>query len=132
MLVNSLSEKIDIPHEPGAWIQVKPLTFAARESARQKAKLRMYEEMRAVSAMAASLPDDVRKRSAEKAESAEPKERDLLAEYDADTVVDGALAAWSYDEEIGKPSEQLDAATLEWAALTILERNVRPPANGQA
>lgn len=126
MLIKNKRDRIDIPHEEGQWLEVTPLSYGAREEARQVAKRRQWDEMAAVSKLAASLPEDMRKRK----ESAEPAERDQLDEYDAATVVDCAVTAWSYDEPVETPSEQLDAATMEWAARAILERNIRPPASG--
>ncbi len=138
----AVTEKVDIPDEPGEWMRFKSLSWGQRQQAREIAKTRgMDEAKRAVEMMRMLADEDAdiekqvdearAKRDAKMDPDEDEAERDVLGMYDPATVVDYGIAEWSYKEAKTKPSEQLSPETVEWAARQIMERNTRPPSKSQ-
>lgn len=113
------STRIDIPGEPGQWLEIRGLDYLQRREARKVA----------LANIASDLADyaEIQKYRAEKAEAAdsdnadddtEPTRDQVLAGFDWPTVTRYGLTAWSYDGEL-KPLE-LDEGTLKFAVASIL------------
>lgn len=120
--------QVQIPHEPGSWMQFRrlpwPLLLAA-EQARQK---------RALKNLAENLEDDVvdvlNKVKSEVDRSdrkATPKaERDFEELYDRGIILHSGIAAWSYGDEVTRELiDDLDEQTADWAFREILRPSVR-------
>jgi len=138
----AVTEKVEIPDEPGEWMRFRALSWGQRQQAREIAKTRAMDEakrtmdlMRLMAGEDADINAAVDEARAKRAAKVDPdedeSEPDVLGQYDPATVVDYGIAEWSYTERKTKPSDQLSPETVEWAARQIMERNTRPPSKSQ-
>ena len=128
-LINSQDTKrLEIPHEPGQWMEFRRLRRHELEEARRVS-------LRETMARAAELPAAVIEsaRQARLQQDSPPVEPSPRAAYDDDTLIKYGLVAWSYDAPCDDAYKaDLDDETAEWAAQSIFEMNVRSPGEGVA
>lgn len=129
---------VQIPHEPGEWMDLRPLTFMELDDAQMKGYVGMLKgvgEMEEVSAtvvkiMAAQADAQAETAAAtgdeEEGEVAAAVKRveaepDPLAGLDAYTVLCAGIVAWSYEDEVTPENIRLlDPETATWAAAEIV------------
>ena len=116
------TERVDIPHEPGQWMEFRLLSGRELDEAEQ-AQTRRFLQM--VAGMDAGTLDAMRNLSGTSRADVRPDT------YDKEKLVEYGVAAWSYGvpcDAAGKA--QLDARTRDWAASIVLERNTRTEGEG--
>ena len=142
MLVDRHVKRLDVPHEPGEWLELRRLSFGELRDLRR-------ESEGAYLAALAVLPDNVldaqlrleseraekRRKAAEEAKAAgaddvpaaDGPKGDPLAGKDIATVLGFGVVGWSYTGADGEPVPvtgeaiaMLDEATAVWAAREIL------------
>ena len=103
MLIRTVTRKIELPHEKGAWIEVRDLP---RKVIKESKRLNMVESME-------SLKDfgDVMK--AFMGQTPDPNVKETVESYDLDYILEYAITGWSYDEKFSKEA--------------IADRRHRPP-----
>jgi hypothetical protein len=121
------TDKVEIPHEAGEWIEFRPLTWAELErsaaiamEARQAMSLRTtgsltLEQMNKI--------DEVRKSA-----SSAPVEDEAEDETPLDmaTMLHSAIVTWSYEEPVTDENvDDLDPVTGKWAFDLVRERSTR-------
>jgi hypothetical protein len=123
MLVGTTdTERVDIPHESGQWMEFKLLSGRELDEAEQAQTKRF---LRMVAGMDAGTLDAMRKMSGSPAADARPDT------YDKEKLVEHGVVAWSYDEPCTAAKKALlDARTRDWAAAAIIERNTRTEGEG--
>ena len=120
-LIDKSPKRSDIPHEPGEWVDLRLLSGAQMDKAQDSATTKMMAKMSDVLPLMKSLPQ-----SDSKPDDSINTRR---ISYDPTILLESALAAWSYAEDVSSDTiEQLDAITRDWLWDTIVEQNTRPPA----
>ncbi len=121
-LVSQNVQQIEIPHEPGEWLNLRPLSWLQLTQAREIQTRTVLERMRA---MGGEVVGEFREEpSAEVPESED--ESDPLSNLDRRTVLRGGVVGWSYREKFNRDKlDDLDEETAEWAARTIIGLNQR-------
>jgi hypothetical protein len=134
MLVRNLfSPQIEIPNEPGQWMQFRRLNsrrIALCVERRQSDALNKMKELG--SDGLALIRDAAKSRDKDK----DPVVVDPLDAYDRDLLLTFGISAWSYPAdvttELSDENGGLDAATSEWAAREVLKFNGLLPAEKDA
>ena len=124
MLVrNLLSPKIDIPHEPGQWMQFRRLNARRIAECTDKRQMDALSRMKALGADGLAM---IRDAQDAKKDAPKPKANPLDA-YDTELLLVKGIAAWSYDgdpkTELTSDDGGLDPKTSAWAAAEILKFN---------
>lgn len=137
MLVNTIKRRLDVPGEPGEWIEIRRLSWRQMDTAREtrqtavllRVKALGGDIFKALQEQAASAPAPVEAVAGLPAESvalAEP-ERPDAGEYDRAALLAAGVVGWSYADEAGNrvkvsPAtlDQLDEETAAWLATEIL------------
>jgi hypothetical protein len=110
-IVSKISKRIEVPEEPGQWIEIRMLSWLTLDKARKE---RMKELMGMRDLFV--LLKDVTANGA--AESVKAAEQDPLQSFDQLTLLRSGIVSWSYGE--GVAPEELEEKTAKWAALEIL------------
>jgi len=112
--------RLDIPHEPGQWVEVALLTGLEMDEAEGAAEdrvLNKYGKNVDIFAKIAKLDVD----------SGERPTPEPHTEYDALTVLRYGVRAWSYPEPVTPENlEALDVATRDFLHREIVAANTRP------
>jgi len=116
------TERRDVPHEAGEWIEFRRLSGRELDEAEETQTRR---SLAMVKGLDVGAMDIMRQQAPPTAPS------DPVASYDKDILVRYAISGWSYGEEcINENKERLDAMTRDWAAAVVVEMNVRPLGEG--
>ena len=128
MLIGNVVTKLDIPHEPGEWVEVRKLnhkTLARAAQARSEAGISSMK------ALGAELLTALRQAKDEVAEAATATAISPDA-YDRDLVLQGGIVRWSYAVPVTPESlGDLDEVTAKWLASEIVTRSVAGPSAEQ-
>ena len=126
MLTSKIRRRIELPHEPEQWVEVRQLNYLQLDLARDIFQMRNMDRM-------ARLDTKTRQQIAElriailQAEkptvAAIVEPADPLAGYDVQTLLQAGVIAWSYDEAVTPESvDQLDEATAEYVARELVPK----------
>jgi len=116
------TERRDVPGEEGEWMEFRKLTGGELDQAQEVA---MKKAIALVQGVDGAAIEAMRSGAAAAAEEGDS--------YDADTLVEYGVVAWSYTEPCDAENKRrLEAATRDWAAGVIKEMNVRPPVSAAA
>lgn len=115
--------RVQLEHEPGEWIDVRPLSWRQAEEALRiahTAKLReltgMGDALLGAMEMAKDLPGEIMAASAAEAAGAE-------AVYDTATLLRHGVVAWSYPEPVtAETLDELDPITVQAIVAELLPR----------
>ena len=129
-LRSAMKKRLDVPGEKGAWIEIQPITAsieAAAEFAAQSALMQSKAGLRNL--LSALSPEQVQALSKRHEEVvAEDWIAAKLNGLDLAILINGSVTAWSYDEDLSNPADQLISDTARWLGRQIVELNWRPPA----
>jgi len=117
-LVRGQVKRLDIPDEPGEWVEIKKLPWGLLEGARQKRTDVVIERTRAWGAEMFEMLRGVQ--SSDVTAAADPTN-----EYDRGFLLRHAVQAWSYDAELPDAVEELEEETADWLAKEIVSFNSR-------
>ena len=137
MLTKGIIQRIDLPWEPGEWIDISPLGFRAIRRAREVRTLEQIKLFSAVQSVSSDATTQAMQSAAEQikqdltpeaeAEKAAALEADKkrkaadLNEYDVPTLLHEGIVAWSYDEKITPAAiDTLDEVTAEYVAQHLI------------
>ncbi len=110
------SKKIDIPHEPGEWFEIKKLSWRQLELA---SDIKSEEATKRLKKMGSDIVGSMQKVKTEQIEQQDPQ-----FTYDRGFVLEAGLVGWSYDAELNKANiELLDEETARWAFYQIVGLN---------
>ncbi len=116
MLTKGITKRVELPHEPGAWIEVKLLGYRQLEAAKQKRlfdQIKIFRELgpQAPTVTPAIDPDG----------PVVPVVPDPLNTYDQGMLLEAAIVAWSYDAKVTIDAIQsLDEQTAEYVARQVV------------
>lgn len=118
-LVRGQTLRLDIPHEPGEWVEIKKLPWGLLDGAREA-------RTRAVILRAKDMGPELMAslRDAGKREDVQEALADEVNEYDRGFLFEHAIAAWSYDAPVSDVAD-LDEVTADWLAREIVQFNSR-------
>lgn len=143
-------DRLDVPHEPGEWIEIKArlshweLQHAkdVKRAAAQAEMMRAAEALTMVQGAIDKLMDDpAMKEQFEQGMTA--KKRDDRSDsgmeaYDEYVLFEHAIVAWSYKGESGEPAaisaesvRDLDTETVDWLQGELASRNIIGRALGE-
>lgn len=111
-LVSGIKKRVDFPHEPGQWAEIRKLSWRLLDAAREKKSKAVIRDF-------AEYPPELlqsRINDAGGEQAIRDREKDPLAEYDHDYLLEKALEAWSYDapvSEYGDLDEDTKAFLIE-------------------
>lgn len=123
MLTHKIIRRVELPHEPGAWIDVRQLSYLQLDFAREIGATQALERMGKITpelrqqlaearvAIARAQGDDVSVLVA----------GDPLAGYDVQTLLQAGIVAWSYDDPVTPQSvDELDEKTADYVARELV------------
>lgn len=116
MLISG-TERVEIPHEPNEWMELKRL------NAKKLGKAREAKTLSAMELMKAAGPEFMAQARAAASETAAQRAAtsDPLDSFDAWKLCEYGIKGWSYDAEVTVANiEDLDETTLHWASREIL------------
>jgi hypothetical protein len=130
MLVRNLfSPQIEIPNEPGQWMQFRRLNSRRIALCVERRQTEALNKMKELGADGLALIRDAaatRDKSQDDLNKPKPV-ADPLDAYDRDLLLTLGISAWSYPAdvttELSDENGGLDAATSEWAARQVLKFN---------
>jgi 23S rRNA U2552 (ribose-2'-O)-methylase RlmE/FtsJ len=115
MLISNQAQRVDIPHEPGEWMEIKKLSW------RQLVLAADIQTDETISRLKKIGGDLFKSLTTEKAK----QETDSSLKYDRGFVLEAGICRWSYDADVNKENiEKLDEQTAKWAfdAITGLNK----------
>ncbi len=113
-LINDKTRKVDIPHEPGEWMELKKLSW------RQLALAADIQTDETIGRLKKLGGDLFKALTNEKAK----QELNPALQYDRGFVLEAGISRWSYDVKVTKETiETLDEETAKWAFEEILDLN---------
>lgn len=124
MLVGK-TERRDIPHEDGEWIEFRQLSGVELDEAEEAQTKRSLSLIAGLDEAALGA---LRSQQAGAAPSGESPDR-----FDKTYLLRRAVTGWSYPDDCTLANvDKLDAATRDWAVGVVLEMNTRPLASTPA
>jgi hypothetical protein len=136
MLTIGITDRRDIPHEPGEWIEIRKLSWKQLADARKVRQEVVFSSVRAMGGeVINALPKRCGQCGEEKHEGAcpPPEQRtdasaaDPTNEYDRGTLLHTGIVAWSYDKPANVGNiDELDDVTAAWATAEIVAYNTVP------
>lgn len=130
----ALRVRREIPHEPGQWVDIRPLSWKRLDEAK---RAKLQDQAKLIGLMGGYTgPGGARDAPAETAETEEAAESTAAAvasnghldpkEYDRGMVLRAGLLAWSYGTKVGPGDvDLLDETTATWLAGEILTLHSR-------
>lgn len=116
LIDSNAGRRADIPHEPGQWLDIRPLNWVDLERAK---KVKQSETFRDIGALGSDL---VKQMQGMTSDSVAETLADPLALLDLHTVLCCGITGWSYGAEVtAETIKQLDAVTAKWAAMEIVQ-----------
>ena len=124
MLIGQTFTKLDIPHEPGEWVEVRKLNHKTLARA---AQVRSEQGISSMKSLGGELLTALRQ-AKEEVETAIKSPEVSVEAYDRDLVLQAGVVRWSYTapptpETLG----ELDEVTARWLHREIVTRSVAPP-----
>lgn len=140
MLVDRHVKRLEVPGEPGAWVELRRLNFGELKDLRQQSGERFLEDLSGLPADVLEMQLTVQAKMAEAKKAAaaaadqsgsdaedDLPDPDVLDGMDLLFVLRAGIVAWSYCEESGAPVPvdaatvaMLDEDTARWAAREVL------------
>ena len=122
MLTSKITKRIEIPGEPGMWVQVVRLGWRAKREASQANSDEMFAMVKSIGSP--MLLQEFMKLMQEQAEQVEEfrkkaQAKNPLAGYDIGVVLRKGVQKWSYSDRV-KP-EEIDDQDADWARLVATE-----------
>lgn len=115
-IITGITKRVDIPHEPNEWMELRRLSWRQLELAETVGS---EEALKRVKKMGGDMLASLQKMNKKTEQVADPSAR-----YDQGTVLEAGIVNWSYDAEVNKENiDNLDSETAKWAFDEILSLN---------
>ena len=124
MLTSKIRRRIELPHEPEQWVEVRQLSYLQLDLARDIFQMRNMDRLGRLDASTRQqLAEMQLARFQNSTTVAEVVVDDPLIGYDVQTLLQAGVIAWSYDEAVTPESvDQLDEATAEYVARELVPK----------
>lgn len=104
--------RVDIPHEPGQWLEIRRLSWRELDRA---SDAETETQLARIKAMGGDVFAAIQRQAGEQ------KEKPKAASYDRAAVLRKGIVRWSYDEKVAPDNiDMLDEETAAWAVEQIL------------
>ena len=114
-------ERVDIPHEPGEWIELAPLTGAEMEKSFQKQSMAVTKDLLDAEISFDDLPT-------EESQASRRTLKSVSRQFNTSMLLQYAVKNWSYGADVTEDNiESLDYSTREFLVLEIVKRNTHDP-----
>ncbi len=114
MLISNQAQRVDIPHEPGEWMEIKKLSWRQLVLA---ADIQTDETISRLKKIGGDLFKSLKSEQTK-------QEADPALQYDRGFVLEAGISKWSYEAEVNKENiEKLDEETAKWAFEAITGLN---------
>ena len=127
MLIDDIEPiRRDVPHEPGQWIAIRPLSWKQLRTARKERSREVKKELNDLGAhvLAAYAKGGDQERAAKKIIRDMKYDED---QFDTQVLLSFGIVEWGYEKELNEDSiGKLDERTAAWAKDEILDLT-RPP-----
>jgi len=117
-LVRGQAKRLDVPGEPGQWVEIKKLPWGLLDGAREARTKAVIEGARLWGPDMISAINSGRERSDVQAAAADP-----YNEFDRGFLLRHAVLSWSYDAALPDGVEDLEEETAEWLKREIVDFN---------
>lgn len=116
MLTGKATKRLDLPHEPGAWIDVREPSWPVLTRARN------VKQRNAIAELGEWDEDGIRKARAT-ADGETVTASDPANEYDWATLLEAVITGWSYVEQVTPENiGDLDEETARFVVLAVVPR----------
>ena len=125
MLTSKIRRRIELPHEPEQWVEVRQLSYLQLDLASDVSTLRSMNKLGQLDAGTRQQMAEIQlARFRNETTVAEVVVADdPLTGYDVQTLLQAGVIAWSYDEAVTPESvDQLDEATAEYVARELVPK----------
>lgn len=118
-MITRMTRKIELPHEPGQWVEIRPLSWRKLQDARDS---RVRELAKQMQSLGRDVLDALPKGDRSEAPSAEQETpASLLNAYSLGALLRAGIVAWSYDEPVsGETIDELDEQTAQLIARELV------------
>lgn len=117
-LVRGQTKRLDVPGEPGQWVEIKKLPWGLLDGAREARQRAVIESARA---WGADMIQAIRSDRADVQEAV----ADPYNEYDLGFLLRHGIKEWSYDAVLPDAVEDLEPHTAEWLKREIVDFNAK-------
>ena len=137
MLISKTDEsgfiKVDLPHEPGEWVKVVPMTadvfedaLADKESV-DRQSINDFDKDLAVEMLRTAPDADDTAQEKARARRREKRARPAYEDLKRKTILEGCVVAWSYTEDVSDENiAKLDNRTADVVGRAIYAASVEP------
>lgn len=121
-LVRGQTKRLDIPGEPGQWVEIKKLSWALLDAARDERSKKAVERAKRWG------PEWMQSATNEGSQSEAVKQAlaDPYNDYDTEYLLKHAVQAWSYEADLPGGVDELDEDTAQWLRREIVDFNTKP------
>ncbi len=124
MIIGTVVTRLDVPGEPGEWVEIRKLSHKALAQAAQARSETGLAAMRALGSDLLLALQQARTAAPDDSAAA----TDAAAGYDRDVVLQRGVVRWSYGVPVAPDAlADLDEATARWLASEIVGRSLAPP-----
>lgn len=110
MLVSKSTRRIELPHEPGQYIEVRDLSFLEIDKSKEKKLKYSMMLLSGIDMPDFKVPEDLKDRKP-----------DPMASHDIPYLLEKGIVGWSYEEEVSSENiALLDSKTAELVIREIL------------
>lgn len=113
-LVTGIVIRRTIPHDPDHWIEFRPLSGSELRRAARNRRMNAAEELRAYGGDLMKAMRESNVTSDDAVAVVDP-----LNDYDAETLLETSILAWSFEAKVKGNQTALDEPTERWALETI-------------
>lgn len=118
-LRSGVASRVEIPHEPGEWMDLRQLGWSGLDEARRAKQGESFGNLRQMGDDVFTMIQKARKELG--ADDDDDGPADPLQAYDLGTVLKLGIADWSYPEKVSAETiGMLDPETARWAARAIV------------
>ena len=122
------TDRIELEHEPGEWIEIKPVPWTVLRDARE-ARVR-----RAIAPFVSLGPEGIAALQGQgQSRNGDMPEDEHPEEYDRETLLRKSVVAWSYEQPVNEPNiGDLDEETATVVYQRAVKLNTRSKSEGEA
>ena len=119
-------QRLDIPHEPGQWIEFQPISWQMLQAASELASAKGADQ--AAKLVQAVGPEALKALQGTQASD----DTEEVEQYDRGTLLRAAIVKWSYNDQVQvEDVDSLDERTAGWAYGVIVQANTWSDEEGE-
>jgi hypothetical protein len=116
MLTSKVTKRLDVPHEPGEYVEIRRLSWRTLQRAQDAQKADAYQHVKTLGKEGMDAVRDVTP------EQIAAFRKDHASKYDRHVLLSVGIVAWSYsDKPTDEEVDELDAATADFVVDELLK-----------